>query len=597
MPKATARTTRRQFFEGTLVAGADVALLASLGLAQTALGAPEADRLVVLTFDDAVKTHRTLVAPLLKEHGFGATFFVTHRWMVDDPKNYLTWQEIAEIHQMGFEIGNHSWTHPAFVFPIDAGRLAAELALVEHELGKVGVPRPKSFAWCGNAFGPEAIRELEQLGYQLARRGMQPEVEFGRRFQNEIGPLFDPHTHHRFLIPTTGDANPDWTLEHFQNVVERSRKGVAVVLQFHGVPDPHPWVNTTPERFRDYMEYLKHGDFKVISFQDLQTHLSLEDRPADQLLDARQPEIPKDKLVLPTEMQATRAELPYWLENMVRHHRFTWSEAAQVTGLDVEALKARAKQIGLDPSQQSPGTENAKTIRVLPYPGGRHPRKGYGEGAILPQRGTKVSIFSAWDQTSYVVVDLPEAIFSNLGLTYLAHTHIPTIWDERNIWLENVDWERKPDGSLSRQQRLPNRITFGAKVRPSVGLVEMELRVRNDSSQMLTGLRTQICVMLAGAPDFSRQNNDDKLFRSPVASVRSATGDRWILTAWDRCGRAWGNPPVPCLHSDPVLPDCSPEQEVRVRGQLWFYEGNKIETELERVQNLFDVLPSEGKRP
>src|SRR2546428_9711792 len=73
-----------------------------------------ADRIVVLTFDDAVKSQRTVVAPLLKDLGFGATFFVSHRWMVDDPEHYLTWQEIAEIHQMGFEIGNHSWTHPDY---------------------------------------------------------------------------------------------------------------------------------------------------------------------------------------------------------------------------------------------------------------------------------------------------------------------------------------------------------------------------------------------------------------------------------------------------------------------------------------------------
>lgn len=32
---------------------------------------------VVLTFDDAVKTHLTVVAPLLKQHGFRATFFIT----------------------------------------------------------------------------------------------------------------------------------------------------------------------------------------------------------------------------------------------------------------------------------------------------------------------------------------------------------------------------------------------------------------------------------------------------------------------------------------------------------------------------------------
>ena len=71
------------------------------------------ERLVVLTFDDAVKSHRTFVAQFLKELGFGATFFVTQLWM-DDAEHFMTWKDIAEIHAMGFEIGNHSWTHAAF---------------------------------------------------------------------------------------------------------------------------------------------------------------------------------------------------------------------------------------------------------------------------------------------------------------------------------------------------------------------------------------------------------------------------------------------------------------------------------------------------
>src|SRR5260370_32728034 len=180
------------------------------------------------------------------------------------------------------------------------------------------------------------------------------------------------------------------------------------------------------------------------------------------------------------------------MESMVVHHRYTWPEMAKVTGLGALDLEARAQEIGLDRSRRASSAGKERLIRVLPFPGGRHPRKGFREGAILPQRGTKVSIFSPWDPTSYVVVDLPEALFSNLGLTYLAHTHIPTIWDAKNVWLENIDWERRPDGSLSRLERLPNQITVGASVHPSAGLVEMELWLRNDSSKMLTGLRTQI---------------------------------------------------------------------------------------------------------
>src|SRR6185503_1775355 len=137
------------------------------------------DKVVVLTFDDAVKSHRTFVAPLLKELGFGATFFVTHRWMADGA-NFMTWEDIAEIHRMGFEIGNHSWTHGNFSSPKEAARLPAELALVESELQKVKVPKPTSFAYSGNSFGPEAVEQLKALGFTFARRGMQPEIPYGK---------------------------------------------------------------------------------------------------------------------------------------------------------------------------------------------------------------------------------------------------------------------------------------------------------------------------------------------------------------------------------------------------------------------------------
>src|SRR6266700_2359834 len=117
----------------TPLAAVALALLCPL----PALGAatqPVPDKLVVLTFDDAVKSHRTFVAPLLKELGFGATFFVTHKWM-DDRTNFMTWQDIAEINEVGFEIGNHSWTHDDFSMPRNAARLAAELFLVDRALG------------------------------------------------------------------------------------------------------------------------------------------------------------------------------------------------------------------------------------------------------------------------------------------------------------------------------------------------------------------------------------------------------------------------------------------------------------------------------
>ena len=69
------------------IAAISLLLFAPVSKAETPQSIP--DKLVVLTFDDAVKSHRTFVAPLLKELGFGATFFVTHKWM-DDPTNFMT---------------------------------------------------------------------------------------------------------------------------------------------------------------------------------------------------------------------------------------------------------------------------------------------------------------------------------------------------------------------------------------------------------------------------------------------------------------------------------------------------------------------------
>ena len=116
-------TVDRREFVRTAAAG--IAVLGAPDSTAGAKAAPE-EKVVVLTFDDAVKSHRTFVAPFLKDLGFGATFFVTHRWMADSA-NFMSWKEIAEIHRMGFEIGNHSWTHAGLITPRAAARLAGEL--------------------------------------------------------------------------------------------------------------------------------------------------------------------------------------------------------------------------------------------------------------------------------------------------------------------------------------------------------------------------------------------------------------------------------------------------------------------------------------
>jgi hypothetical protein len=248
-------------------------------------------------------------------------------------------------------------------------------------------------------------------------------------------------------------------------------------------------------------------------------------------------------------------------------------------------VRKHAAEFGLDPL--APPAPTGGVVRVLPYPGGRPPRIGFNERAIDRLRGTKASIFLPWDPASYVVVDLPEAIFSNLGLLWLAHTDLPTLWNQNNQVIENTDWERGADGSLSNRWTLPNFVTIGAEISPAENGVEMELWLRNFSGVDLagpdgsSGLPTQICVLLKGAQGFTAMNNGNKILRSPVAAVHNDKGNRWILTAWQNPGRSWGNTLVPCMHADPKLPDCPYRKTVRIKGRLWFYEGNDVEREIQ----------------
>lgn len=275
-------------------------------------------------------------------------------------------------------------------------------------------------------------------------------------------------------------------------------------------------------------------------------------------------------------------DLRYWLENMLNDHGFTREETLAATGLSAAELDAAMKRLRIAPAAR-PLRPAGSSLRVLPYPGGRHPRIGFLEGAVDPQRETKISVFTPWDARSYVVVDVPEAIWSNLGLTYLAHTHVPTVWTKQGVALPPLEWNRNADGTFDIERTLPNKIRFGTRVVPAADAVRMDMWLTNGTDQTLTDLRVQNCVMLKGAAGFTAQTLDNKIFSQPYAVCRSEDGRRYVITAWEPCHRAWSNAPCPCLHSDPKFADCAPGETQRLRGWLSFYEGADLSAELKRI--------------
>jgi len=239
------------------------------------------DGLVVLTFDDGCKSDIENVAPLLEARGSGATFFVNEPrkpydgWPED---HYLTWDEVRKIHDAGFEIGNHTASHPD-VTRLSKAEFVDELAHIERRCEEHGLPRPTSFCYPGFSWNHAAVDVLAEKGYAFARAGAPP--EFDDKGHGCRGPAYDPAVHHPLIVPTTSYSGPDWGFDDLVWAVDQARGGKIAVLCFHGVPDlDHPWVHTEPEAFMKYMAYLDKTGCTVIAMRDLIKHVDPARGPA-----------------------------------------------------------------------------------------------------------------------------------------------------------------------------------------------------------------------------------------------------------------------------------------------------------------------------
>lgn len=268
------------------------------------------------------------------------------------------------------------------------------------------------------------------------------------------------------------------------------------------------------------------------------------------------------------------AALRFWLENMALHHGYTPAEMAPVLKMPEADIPGLLKKYKIDPTRKPPAKDPDR-VKVLPYPGGRHPRIGFLEGAINPERGTKASVFLPWRPSDYVVVDIPEAIWANNELIYLAHTHIPTRWDRKHIKLKPQDWVRQSGRVLTLHRTLPNKVAFKCRITPRKDRVDMTLHLINGSQETLRNIKIQICVLLKKAGGFNGQIGGNKKSFERGIAVKAKDGDRWIATAWD-LGKPWQNPDCPCMHSDPVCAILKPGDTMTTRGVLFFHEGKDV---------------------
>ena len=212
------------------------------------------DKIVVLTFDDASQSQYSFVAPLLKKYGFGATFYICeYPPDFSDTVKYMSWYDIKQLSDMGFEIGNHTWHH-ARIDHISNDSLKSELLYIERKCDSLKIPKPTSLAYPDYITDATKIPVINRLGYSTARVG-------GNRAYN---PVYDGD----YYIPSfiLHAHNEQEIIDAFAN----AKGGHIVVLTVHGVPDlAHDALSTTPSVFENCMKFLHDNHYIVVSMRGL----------------------------------------------------------------------------------------------------------------------------------------------------------------------------------------------------------------------------------------------------------------------------------------------------------------------------------------
>jgi peptidoglycan/xylan/chitin deacetylase (PgdA/CDA1 family) len=123
-------------------------------------GAPR----VVLTFDDGCETDLTVAAPLLKEAGYNATFYVTAGHV--NRRGYLSAAQLRELGDMNFDIGCHSMTHRLLLPAVTDAQLHTEIAEAKDVLEDLTGRRVSNFSCPGGRWTKRVADFARAAGYE-----------------------------------------------------------------------------------------------------------------------------------------------------------------------------------------------------------------------------------------------------------------------------------------------------------------------------------------------------------------------------------------------------------------------------------------------
>lgn len=129
---------------------------------------------VIITFDDGRRSAYTEARPILHKHGFTASLFLIVASV--GGKDFLTWEQVRELHAAGYEIGSHTLTHAMLTRrrqgesegqwrPRISEELVKSKARIEKEIGDQVI----ALAYPNGLYDDFAVvNSVQKAGYQAA---------------------------------------------------------------------------------------------------------------------------------------------------------------------------------------------------------------------------------------------------------------------------------------------------------------------------------------------------------------------------------------------------------------------------------------------
>jgi peptidoglycan/xylan/chitin deacetylase (PgdA/CDA1 family) len=147
-----------------------------LGEAIRRCNKPDAEKSVVISFDDGYRNFYANAFPVLDRYGFTATMFLPTAYIGESNltfkgKECLSWGEVRELRKHGISFGSHTVTHPQ-LHDCNASSIRNEILAskqaIEQKLGCAvqSFSYPFAFPETDNSFKARLRDELRHAGYE-----------------------------------------------------------------------------------------------------------------------------------------------------------------------------------------------------------------------------------------------------------------------------------------------------------------------------------------------------------------------------------------------------------------------------------------------